>query len=108
MEKGGNACCCQEMKRQIKSKHNEMINIIELWKLKATEQGIYWGKQVRDLKKEHTKTKDFAEKQLLKLQKAQEEQMSAIISKQRDLEEYYAAQLKAKDRDNKDLTRRVV
>jgi hypothetical protein len=73
MEKGGNACCCQEMKRQIKSKHNEMINIIELWKLKATEQGIYWGKQVRDLKKEHTKTKDFAEGQLRKLQKAQEE-----------------------------------
>jgi hypothetical protein len=33
-----------------------MLNIIEVWKQKASEQGHFWALQVRDLAEEHQKS----------------------------------------------------
>ena len=44
------------MKKQIKNKHENMLNIIEMWKKKASEQGFYWSKMVRDMKIEHERS----------------------------------------------------
>lgn len=43
LKEGGAACCCQELKSVMLHKNTQMLNIIEVWKQKASEQGHFWA-----------------------------------------------------------------
>lgn len=45
-----------------------MMNIIEIWKAKASDQALHWQNQVRDLRKEHKKSELEAKNQIKKME----------------------------------------
>ena len=102
------SCCCDELRQLHAEKEDKLVNISDAWKQKTYTLVNEYFKSLQCLREENTELKAQTYGAVDKMRKYQHQVIEQILRKQEELVLSYEKRLKKKDKENKQLNKRVV